>query len=474
MSEIDDKLKYNDRRNGSDLYFVDGGVYLPNQLRDHDRDLAIQDYLNTHSATNITSRDQIVNPVELLSQMEYGNSAKERKRYEEDLAILEELQKQQQASYDEWYNSPEQQNIRDRAAGLNTDILGLSGSETAQTPVGGADPLANVPSTGEQFTNIASGITSLVSGVASMASLPSAFANFKLLNSQVHAQELQNLKDFESLAGGEISSRLSDSISTALDSGDAAFDIASWFADEKNFEGIFESYSPNDNHRYRSSFANVRKRMQQNLGRAYEQGKVTNENKSSFAAMAADPRYSSDFLIQVAATKPYMEAQLKAEKAIADYQAYLNEWNLKYQEGLNVDTAVDVANSRNEYDSEYYAALDAEKSARYQNLMNEVEAIGLELERAIRSNYKTLYEGNENNLTGVSVAYLYRNAPTGWKDFYLVNSHLLIEQGANVNPSTGLPNTGSVVQNYLYNPTGAAAPPDPAYNFIPPGAAIVR
>lgn len=430
----------------------------------------VKQYLSSQNV-NVTSRDDIINPYEVIKGFIYTNDALGRRQYNEDLAALEAFQAQQQASYDEWYNSPEQQNIRDREAGLNPDILGLSGSSVGDTSQVSADPLSNVPSDGERFANIASGITSLVNGVASMASLPSAFSSFKLLNSQVQAQEIQNLKDFESLAGGEISSRLSDSISSALDGGAAAFDIASWFADEKNFEGIFESYSPKDNARFRSSFANVRKRMQQNLGKAYEQGKVTNENKSSFAAMAADPRYSTDFLIQVAATKPYMEAQLKAEKAIADYQAYLNEWNLKYQQGLNVETAVDVANQQNQYNAEYYEQLDAEKAARYQNLQNEVEAIGLELERSIRSNYKTLYDGNENNLTGVSVAYLYRNAPTGWRDYFKANAFLMIENGLTenyVNPETGMVDTGSKIQDWFMNPTGSPFPSlGSAQSFVP-------
>lgn len=436
-----------------------------------DRDKKIDSLIQNLSTTGITSREQIINPDLIMSDFNFGNSVSERKRYEEIRNSLLEIQKQQDAAYQEWYESPEQQNIRDRAAGLNTDILGLSGSESAVTDVGSESALSQIPSNADRFSAIGSGITSLVNSVAAMASLPSSFANFKLVNSQLQAQELQNLKDFESLAVGEISSRLSDSISSALDGGEAAFDIASWFADEKNFEGIFESYSPKDNARFRSSFANVRKRLQQNLGKAYEQGKVTNENKSSFAAMAADPRYSTDFLIQVAATKPYMEAQLKVEKAIADYQAYLNEWNLKYQQGLNVEIAVDVANQQNQYNSEYYDQLDSEKAARYQNLMNEVESIGLELEKSIRSNYKTLYEGNENNLTGVSVAYLYRNAPSGWKDYFLANSNLLLNSGiSSIDPDTGVPDTGSKIQDWSINPLGVSIANNPYKAPAVPGS----
>lgn len=474
MSQIDDNFKYTDRRNGSDLYFSKGGVYTPNQLRDKDRDLALEDYFNTHPAFGITSRDQIVNPVELLSQMPYGNSVKERKRYAEDLAKLEELQKQQQASYDEWYNSPEQQNIRDRQAGLNPDIVGLSGSETEQTPVGGADPLANVPSNSERFSSFAAGIGSLVSGVAGMASLPSLFSTSKLVSAQAKAQELANLSTFEQMVGSEISSRLSDAITAALDSGADSYDIADFFGDDKNFDGVFDTYAPTDSSRYRSSFANVRNRLQKNLAEAYEQGRVTSQNRSSFSALAADPRNSSDFLIQVAATKPYMEAQLKLEKAIMNYQTILNDYNAEYQKGLNVNTAIDAANAQGDYNKQYFEELDGKKAAAYENLLKEVDSIGLELEKMIRDNYRTLYKGNENNLTGVSVAYLYRNAPSGWKDYFLANSVIVTEEASKtIDPTTGLFNSGNPLQDYILNPTGVGMPylgSSGAAAFVPPGS----
>lgn len=425
----------------------------------------------------ITSRDQIINPYSVVNPDWYGDSDSERMAYESDLTFAKQLAEQQTAAYQDFYNSDQQKAIRMQKAGLNPDILGTNGASDAsgiQSP--DAMPGSFRPSEAERTSMMFGNISSLVSGIASVASLPNLFATTKLAATQVAAQELANNSAFEDLVGSEISSRLSDSITAALDAGEASFDLASWFKDEANFEGIFESYAPSDTSRYRSSYNNARNRVQKNLAAAYDQGKVTAENRGSFAALAADPRSSSDLLIQVAATQPYMQAQARLEKAVAEYQAYLNEWNLRYQEGLDVNKAVDVANAQNDYNADYYKQLDSEKAAKLQNLIYEVNAIDQEMRKTIKNNYRILYDRDPYSVVGMSAAYLYNDAPRSWGDYWKAAASIVIDDTFNYNPTTDEYNTGNRFLDWLSNPVGGAKPNNlstGAAAFIPPGSPAI-
>ena len=94
-------------------------------------DAFINNLLNDPDLYNITDRSQIINPEEILSRFKFGTSDAEVARYNKALQALRNIQAQQEAAFEEWYNSTAQQAIRDRQAGLNTDILGISGQSTA-------------------------------------------------------------------------------------------------------------------------------------------------------------------------------------------------------------------------------------------------------------------------------------------------------------------------------------------------------
>ena len=445
----------------------------------------INSILNDPNSYNITDRSQIINPASILKDFfsEFTDSAHNQSLYNQYLQSLQNLQAQQNSLYEEWYNSPVQQVIRDRSAGLNTDILGLSGSSAAQSSLPSESPISGVPSLEEQnLLNQQIGserinrLIGLVGSLSSVANLASSFSNISInkankdyINTQTAALKLANLKDFENITGSEISSRLSDSIASALASG-SSLDIAEWFSNDDNFAGILETYAPDTSSAYADSFSNVRKRMQRTLGSAYEQGRVTAENQSNFSAVLADPRYSADQLVQIAQLRPYIQAKIDMQKAQDEYDQALAEWNKEYQQGLSVEYAVDASNSKFEYDSEYLKEMDGKKQAIYDILIKEQQAIAARMRKAIDSNLLSIYEKYPNDMRGFSAAYLFDNAGKEWYEFLAAQSFATGLEG--FKRDSELTTKWNGVEFPATNPpsfTGASPSPSGIRGFIPPG-----
>ena len=451
MGQVDEDLQYKDRRNGSSLYFLKDGTYTPNQLRDKDRDLALEKYFSTHSASNITSRDQIVNPVALLSQMSYGNSARERRRYQEDLAKLEELQKQQQASYDEWFNSPEQQAIRDREAGLNPDLIGLSGSETGQTPVGGADPLSNVPSNGDIFNQISSGASSLFSAATSLVGLPVQFKQSSFLSKQLEGQQLTNdalqlgnISAFEQIASKGISDKFA-TFHAAETAAGRVVDVASWFSDDNNFTDILQSYAPSDDPRYQHALNRVRKGSEAIIAQSYATNNQKLTNQSNFARNLANPYTDSDTLVMSAAFEPIANAIFELEKQTTEFQKMVNDTKMKYMENLD---PTGLAESFNESQAQeallkgHQAVIEGAKRYAYENL-------------------KATYQLYPNEPAGEkALALLMGHYPSSVEQFLVSYLSGLIYPSVTPDPS----------QTNPPGPTGATPGPNVIRGFIPPGS----
>lgn len=385
---------------------------------------------------NITDRSQIINPDAIIARKRYDNTNAGRTQLEKDLNALRTYAAQQEAAYLEYFNSPEQQNLRDRAAGLNPDIVGLSGSQGIQSSGASSSPLESSMSD-EQLraqriqnaSSAISGITSIIGAISGVAQLPALFkgmkqtdANIGLINAETDQINLSTLANFESLSSNEIISRLADAASSAISSGQS-LDIAGWFADDNNFSNIFESYAPQDNSAYRNSFANIRKRMQSSLGKAYEQGKITADNQRNFSGIVADPRYSADQLVQIANLRPYMAAQAKMELARMELQVTLDSWNKRYQDALSVDNAVAAANEKNEYDAEFWSNLDGERVAAFQKYQQACEQISLQLDSKINQNLLDIYTQNPDSDKGFAAAYLFKSGSSAsLSDYFYLNN----------------------------------------------------
>lgn len=129
--------------------------------------------------------DVIPNPSKVVDPRDYGRSKRQQQLYQADLAAW---QWESQLAYQEYlrqheeeYNSPEQQVLRMKEAGLNPDILGgvSSGeaSEIASTPT--SQPIDSIPRDGRVYNQIKAGfdtvLNSVIGGVQTIQSLQNVF-----------------------------------------------------------------------------------------------------------------------------------------------------------------------------------------------------------------------------------------------------------------------------------------------------------
>lgn len=368
---------------------------------------------------NITDRSQIINPESLLQQVAIGTGANSRALYNKYLAILNNIKSQQEAAYQEYYNSPEQQVIRDKAAGLNPDILGVSGSQAAQAAVmNEGSPYDGLPTQEEldaqkSQVNTAriQSVVSMFGAVGQLASIPftisSLISGKNLTDLQSGSQTLANLSSFEDLVSNEISSRLSDAIDSGIESGNG-LDIAEWFGNDENFNNILETYRPDAGLMYDSSFANVRKRMQKNLAKAYENGKVTADNRYSFAALLADPRVSRDVVLQAAYMQPYVSSEIARSKAFNDFESVLYNWNKEFQLGKDVKTSIEEFNNIANYNADYYENLKAEVIAAAANFKATDDSIRYQFSSSVQQNLMDVYKRYPYDLNGYAAIYMSR------------------------------------------------------------------
>lgn len=380
---------------------------------------------------DITSRDQIINPEEILSLKDYGNSSLERSYYEEDLAALRNYQKQQEAAYLDWYNSAEQQVIRQREAGLNPDLVGIDGELGTQTESSVSSPFEN-SMTDEQIRaqkvqnamSILSGIGSVIGGISSVAGLVNSFAQVGLVKSQTKQTELTNANLFQQLVHKDVAGRVANAVSAATSAG-KSFSIEDFFADANNFAGVFDAYAPMDTPQYRSLYDTTLKQTQSLLGSAFDVNKGVAGSQTEFSKLVANPYYSDDVVLQVGMLEPVMAAFEKQSLVQAQFRTFADEMRIKYGEGIDIEGAIQAANAgfgsaaaESSYLEDYFKNMDGEDIAKFDSLMKESQSILDNIEASIKDNLFQIWKQNPSSQRGLSASYmLLGQAPMSIKDW---------------------------------------------------------
>lgn len=328
---------------------------------------------------SVTSRDDIINPYALVNPRDYSLNRKGRLQYESDLARAIEFQKQQQASYEEWYNSPEQAALREREAGLNPDLIGLDNAgEASSVASGDSVPGQNLPTNGEVAFNAINAITSIASAGASLAGLPLQFA--QLTGQQRINQGLQLDNESKSILNtaaltsnvvSDIEGLLATAVQSHNDSGSTdPFDYDSFFGNDANFESIKALYS--DNPRIDNVLSLQRKQMLKHRKNMATLQKDWASNQFDFGQIASDPMFSSDQKLMLATNIPLQAYFFEVRKAALDRQRIYDEVDAQIKKGLDIQTAIDAANEQNEY----LASLDGRKRLPMKNLcVNVIEQL---------------------------------------------------------------------------------------------------
>lgn len=307
----------------------------------------------------VTSRDQIIDPYQVVQLGMYGNGSKAQALYNADLAAAQNYAARQEAAYKEWYESPEQKVARERAAGRNPDLMDISGtSGAAETNGPQGSPIQGIPSSEQVAATSISSIASIIGGLSSVASLATSFSNIGLIKGQkdlqteqIHAGKLANIASAESLFSQGIGNRLSNAISSSVASGQS-LDIDSWFADDSNFNGLFESYGFEDNIVYRDAFQRARESRQKLAKSSYDSTSGTLRSQKSYAEGLADPTYDSNVLIQRSFMEPVLEAEFKLREARAEFDRNVLDMKSEYMVNLDVDGLAEGANNQ-AYQHEY-------------------------------------------------------------------------------------------------------------------------
>lgn len=362
------------------------------------------------SVTGITSRDQIINPYEILNIAAYKNTARGQARYQEDLNELLAIQAQQQAAYDEWYNSEQSQVDRQRAAGLNPDLLGVEAGMAADTQSPDASPLEGVPTNGEIFSQVASGVSAIVGNIASVAALPSqigaARSALNLSKSQTTGQNLSNLLAAEGAMFGGISNMVSDAAVLAAQNGEK-FDFNKYLSDT-DFSDVFHTYAPPgsniENGPYAAAFRRAKNAVQKHRAAAYSLGKVSTDSQTEFGRVMADPYADADVLVQIAYLEPIAKAMRQIDELSAQFNITKLNLQQTYVDGLDGDLAAQDFNQRlsasiakGKYDVNYYENFKGDEIAALDLAIKKSQSIISGAAAAIKDNYTKMWQNK--NLT---------------------------------------------------------------------------
>lgn len=364
---------------------------------------------------SVTSRDQIIDPYALVNPSNYKRTRAGQAQYNSDLAQAQRYAEMQEAAYQEWYESPEQQALRDREAGLNPDLLGLSDGEAADTEMNPNSPIAGQETNSQVASRVTDNIVGVISSVASLAALPGQFAQLpnigkqgKLLDAQLAGQKLNNdaialgnINAFEQVSHKAISDKFA-AFHAAETAAGRAVDVASWFADDNNFADILPSYAPSDNPMYQNALARVRKGSQNILAEAYKSNEAAATNQSNFAKIISNPWYDDDTKIMSAQFAPIMDAIFELEKMTVDFNKKATDAKTKYVQAIDAEEA----------------GLQFNRQLELENLIKGHQSVIEGAKRYVYENLKTIYETNPYSPAGFSASCMIMgHTPSGWSDF---------------------------------------------------------
>lgn len=405
---------------------------------------------------SVTSRDQFIDPYSLVNINNYKRTAGGKALYNADLKRAQAYLEQQEAAYQEWYESPAQVALRERQAGRNPDLIdgALGPGEASDTQPSDTSAMEGIPTIGEQVSSGIQTTMSVVSTIGNLISLPSQIMNLgaasKLTGAQANLANMQGLKEFEGLVYNDISDKFATALSAAADAGQIGFTIADFmksFSSEQS-EELFGAYAPEDTPKYRAAYKRALGNFQKIQGSAFETGANTVSNKTSFAKLLSHPYHDKDLTLMVAMMEP-----------VEVIRQRLDEWIMNVK-------------------GDYIAALDggmlAEEymdSQRFQNKIAEANGFIASVDAAIKSNLLEFYKANPASLSGMNaLSLLLGHGPMSWQDQLANYLQVLLEQfkkehgltpGEPSDPSES-PTSNTAIGGYR----GTNGSVDPVTNFI--------
>lgn len=407
----------------------------------------------------VTSRDEFIDPYSLVNPSNYGRSRAEIARYKSDLQRAELYLSQQQASYKEWYESSEQQAIRDREAGLNPDLLGLGENEAGDVPLNPVSPVDGLETNGQVASRVVESIVGVVGTLSNVASLASAFVTLpptlsnlgkqgNLLDAQIEAQDISNTSALGVQMANDIGDLLATAMQAHLDSGsEDPFDLDGFFSNDDNFAALKEVYGSNP--RYTALLAKQKKAVLEHQKKAVNLQKDVAQGYLDYGQVASNPFLSPSQKLTILQLRPFTEACVKADLAEVNLRKVIADWKSKVQEGISADKAIRATNAQfdsqieqGEYLAKYYDSVDPVLVAGFEQFMREVQTTSGSLEQLINQGYIDMFNNDPTGVGAWRAAYLYgSNGGASWNEAYIVrsieNTKALIDAEVAVARATG-------------------------------------
>lgn len=427
--------------------WIGPGERVHQNVREMIRDFSNQD--PRLSTTGITSRDQIINPYDFIDVDDYPLSQRGQALYNERLAFLQNIAAQQEAAYEEWYNSPEQQVLRDRAAGLNPDYAGLSGSEAANAELPTDSPISGLPTSEEiKAQQDAVSTQRFLAGlqtIGSLVGLATSFFGIKKtlvdtqnaktaglnlvkegevldqtlsnLGEQGVSSEIANISRLAGLISGDISDLLATAMQASLDKeGGSPLDVSAWLADPANTSSVDSLYGHLPNYAAAKHQA-IRSELRRRSEAAALQHSLASGQKG-FMEIYKSPYYSTEQKIYAAQIGPYMDKVKTLQEKLQDLDITRTKWLQYREDNYDHEAEVAVESLVVQGKRDYLTELDMEYVAKLENILNEVKYTQGQLSRLINDNYLKLYEEDPTGYQGAIVAFLSGNSASTWTDAY--------------------------------------------------------
>lgn len=371
---------------------------------------------------SITSRDQIINPDELVDPANYSNTRRGQAQYTADLEAARYFASQQEAAFKEWYESPEQVAARQREAGINPDLVGLQESQAATVDQREANGMLGQPTNGQIFVDTVSSIGSVLSSVSGIMGIVSQIginsATKDLIEQQSDGQLLNNIGSFIDLSSAAVSDKLAKAIKSSEN-----FNIDDFYSGD--FSDVL-SLAPSDDPRYQSAFRHVLNDSQKTYSDAYKQLATSEEGRKQFLSQLASGYYSDDDDVMIGQLSIMVKADEELHRMYTSAQTEINDAIDSYVSSLDPDVAASSVNSVNQYNDDYYSELDGKLVAILQKYIQEGQAYQSKatgdvynyLNRRYNS-ARSLFDKRYKSNIGWQIT---AGAHMGWQDHYAATS----------------------------------------------------
>lgn len=272
-------------------------------------------------------KDSDFNPYDYIDQSYYKNNARGRMAYQEDLAKLLYMAQINQEERMNEYNSPEEQAKRMREAGLNPDLLGVSGEPAANVAGYQGNPMDGTQSTLQNVGDVVGIISNVTAIVTQLASGISGISTAGINN-----------------------------FATSLSSASSLFDLfdKSSLSDDGGTSDIFLSgLLPNLSHRQMKQIKKARTIYANSTRGITSSNRAKNESfvqRGDFNRMSLDPKFSDSVEEYTKAWQPLIDA--------------MSEFAVKELKGKS---------ARSDYDAEYYSSDKAVSDKSYESNSRDFE-----------------------------------------------------------------------------------------------------